>query len=115
LPFDDQYEREVRAARNQSLFRAVNEKITHANEALAWLSGTLVIACECADTTCVQTLEIEPEAYTALRSHPNRFAVLPGHVYLDVEREVTASNGYIVVEKNAAVEHIVQATDPRGA
>ena len=45
-------EREVRAARNQSMVRAVNEQLTTLNETLEKVSRTFTIACECADTTC---------------------------------------------------------------
>ena len=41
-----QEEREVRAARNQSLFRAVNENIRTLNEAFAQITETFAIACE---------------------------------------------------------------------
>jgi len=41
-------EREVRAARNQALFRAVNEKILEINESFGALNGSISVACECA-------------------------------------------------------------------
>jgi|GEM_PF-4479996 len=41
-------EREVRAARNRAILRAVNEKILELNEAFGALLGTFAIACECA-------------------------------------------------------------------
>ena len=39
-------EREVRAARNQALFRAVNEKISELNEAFGEIIGTFAITCQ---------------------------------------------------------------------
>ena len=108
-------EREIRAARNQSLFRAVNEKIREVNEAFAELSGTFTIACECFDTRCVQTLQISDDAYQQVRAHPKRFAVLPGHVLPDVEEIVEERSGYVVVEKVRAAAEVAEALDPRGA
>jgi hypothetical protein len=92
-------EREVRAARNQALFRAVNEKLATLNESFAQLSGTFAVACECADTSCVEMLEIAPEEYRAVRAEPRRFVVRVGHVYRDVEVVVHESPAYVVVEK----------------
>src|SRR5947207_1980918 len=83
-----QEEREVRAARNQSLFRAVNEKLETLNEAFENLTGSGTIACECADITCVEMLDVEPREYDAVRAEPRHFIVVSGHVYPDVERVV---------------------------
>jgi len=70
---DAQTEREIRAARNQATFRAVNEKMTELNDSFAALTGTYTIACECADMSCVATLELTPEQYER-RSGANRSA-----------------------------------------
>jgi 5-bromo-4-chloroindolyl phosphate hydrolysis protein len=92
-------EREIRAARNQALFRAVNEKLTDLNQAFVSAADTFVIACECADATCVQTLEIQPAVYAQVRAHPRRFVVLSGHVYAEIEGIVAQTDGYLIVEK----------------
>src|SRR3954469_24678000 len=93
-------EREVRAARNQSLFRSVNEQLKATNAAFVEVGGTeYAIACECADLECVQTLQISPGAYERVRSNPRRFVVLAGHVYPEVEHVVEEIDGYVVVEK----------------
>jgi hypothetical protein len=91
-------EREIRAARNQSLFRAINERLTR-DDPLAEMTGDHTIACECADPACVQTIQISAAEYDDVRRQPRRFAVLPGHVYSDVERVVDEFRGYVVVEK----------------
>ena len=105
---DSSHEREVRAARNQSLFRAVNDKLTDLNKAFVSAMDTFVIACECADTTCVQTLTITPEAYAQVRTNPRRFAVLRGHVYPDVEDVVGEADTYVVVEKIATAALVAE-------
>ena len=92
-------EREVRAARNQALFRAVNEKLVRLNEAFAQMVGTFSVACECADTSCVEMIEIAPEEYRAVRAEPRRFVVRVGHTYAEVEVVVHESPAYVVVEK----------------
>jgi 5-bromo-4-chloroindolyl phosphate hydrolysis protein len=108
-----QEERQLRAARNQTLFRAVNEKLSELNQALSSVTETYMIACECAETTCVKTLEISMEEYLEVRSDPHRFAVLPDHVYPDIERVVAETDGYVVVEKFVGTE-ITEATAPGG-
>ena len=98
------------------MFRAANERLKDLNDAFGGLNGTYAIACECADTSCLATIEIHPDEYESMRESSYRFAVLPGHVYLEVEGVVAYEDGYTVVEKTArcAVE-IVEATDRRAA
>jgi hypothetical protein len=92
-------EREVRAARNQALFRAVNEQLATLNEAFAQMMGRFSVACECADMSCVEMIEIAHEEYLAVRAEPRRFVVRVGHVYPEVEVVVHESPAYVVVEK----------------
>jgi hypothetical protein len=94
----DSDEREIRAARNQALFRAVNEKIAVLNEALGELAGTFSVTCECADNHCITLLEIAPDDYRDVRKSPRTFVVLPEHVQADVENVVSERDGYVVVE-----------------
>ena len=108
-------EREVRAARNQALFRAVNEKLTTLNEAFAQATGSFAIACECADVSCVEMIEIAPEEYRAVRAEPRRFVVSVGHVYADVEVVVHESPAYVVVEKVAAAAEVAELLGQREA
>jgi hypothetical protein len=42
---------------------------------------------------------LAPDDFTAAHSAPDRFMVLPGHVFEDIERVVSAHDGYEVVEK----------------
>ena len=109
---ENQRDRELRAARNQSLFRAVNEKLRELNEAFSDVSETYAIACECADVSCVETLHVRMDEYLVVREHPRRFVVLRDHVIPDVESVVSGNDGYVVVEKAAAASAITEATDP---
>jgi hypothetical protein len=107
---DSQDEREIRAARNQSLFRAVNEQIV---DLTGGSSHTLVIACECADPTCIETVEIDRDAYLAVRREPRRFVVRPGHIYPEVENVMADFSTYVVVEKVAAAGELAEQLEPR--
>ncbi|MES1248416.1 MAG: hypothetical protein ABUS54_12175 [Actinomycetota bacterium] len=91
-------DREIRAARNQALFRAVNEKMLELNETFGEIVGTFSVACECARVDCLELLEIPPDAYRAIRESPRTFAVAPGHAQDGIERVVSSHEGYTVVE-----------------
>ena len=91
-------ERGSRAARNQSMFRAINERLTR-DDLVAEMTGGHMIACECADVKCVQTLAISAAQYEDVRREPRCFAVLPGHVFPNVETVILESGSYVVVEK----------------
>jgi hypothetical protein len=107
-------EKMLRAARNQALYREVNEKLEALNEAFAVAldaGGSWV--CECADLSCAEAMELTLGEYEALRAHPNRFAVLPGHVLPDVERIVEDHGGYVVVEKLGPGASFAAEMNPR--
>ena len=106
-------EREVRAARNQAIFRSVNEKIVEINKGLGNFA-TLEIACECADTGCAKLLHINADAYASVRRSPRTFAVLAEHVYPDVERVVSRKNGYAIVEVIGHGIEVAEATHTTG-
>jgi len=104
----------VRAARNQSLYREINERIESLNEAfddVLDLGGTWV--CECADESCTEPMEMTLGEYEAVRAHPNRFAVLPGHIYPAAERVVEEHGHYVVVEKFGDAGAFAKEHDPR--
>jgi hypothetical protein len=104
----ERHEREVRAARNQALFRRVNEKMRELNEPFADLTGSFAITCECADSTCTGQFDLPPTEYEAVREHPARFFVLRDHVYPEIESVVSQNHTYVVVQK---FEEIADAAD----
>jgi hypothetical protein len=98
--------REERAARNQSLFRAVNEKLKSAGSPFPEVTETNVLICECAALDCIETLELPVEQYEEVRAKPTHFFVLRDHVYPDVESVVAEHDGYVVVEKFGAAGEV---------
>lgn len=108
MELSDQHEREVRAARNQALFRAVNDKLKALNEGFLSVTKTFTVACECADVSCVEMLDIDPDDYLTVRAEPREFVVLPGHVYPDVETVVRETDGFVVVQKLAAAAAVAE-------
>ena len=110
----DPYERQERAAFNQSMFREVNEKI---EGLFRGDNSTLTeFSCECADEQCRRGLPLTVEEYEHVRRIPTHFLVVPGHHYLDVERLVEsdgASGRYEVVEKFGEAGKLAVRLDPR--
>lgn len=105
----EQVQRESRAARNQSLFRDVNERIEEMS-----LTTTLVeFVCECANVECTERMPLRLGEYGSVRQDGTRFAVLPGHVLPDVERVVERHDRYEVVEKARHAGETAAELDPR--
>lgn len=94
-------EREARAARNELLFRAVNEQILQMTERFRGQLSDIDIVCECAVASCVGTIRITAEEFAEIHREPGTFFVLDGHEDTDVEDVVEHRNGYVVVRKPA--------------
>jgi hypothetical protein len=101
--------RRERAAKNQSLFREVNERIEDASSTASFVS----FVCECSDVTCDATVPLALEEYEHVRAHPNRFIVLPGHNVVDVEIVDVASDRYFVVSKLGLGAQTARELNPR--
>jgi hypothetical protein len=113
MGFDEGGDRVERAAANQSVFRQVNERLQGLATAFQDVAHRATFACECADTQCVEQLELSPDEYEAIRSGANQFVVLPGHVYSDVERVVSENERFVVVAKIGRGATIAAEADPR--
>ncbi len=106
-------ERLERAARNQSLFRQVNERVEALNQAFNPLLEQGEWVCECEDLGCVAQIEMSLAEYQKLRADGNTFAVRPGHEVLEVETVVAATERYVVVAKLGAGGELARENDPR--
>ena len=106
-----------RLARNQSLFREVNERIQYlaeVNERIGYVpeGATSEYVCECSNTECISTIELTVAEYERVRSNPTWFVIKPDHDLTQIERVVSRDDGYALVEKLIAEEYM-QETDPR--
>ena len=100
-----------RAARNEALFREVNEEVARLEQRLD--TDAPLFVCECAAENCVERVSVPLDAYEEIRSHPRRFVLKPGHQQESVERVVDTRDDYIVVEKTATAGTVAERTDPR--
>jgi hypothetical protein len=96
---EDETRSAVSVARNQSLFRAVNEQIELTNERFGVTSEQVDFVCECAEVDCTERVTLTLAEYDELRRVPTRFVVKTGHLYPEFERVVEEVDGYVVVEK----------------
>jgi hypothetical protein len=104
----------IRVARNQALFRSVNEQIEATNARFTTLLGDRVdFVCECADDSCMERIALTLDQYEELRRVPTHFVVKPSHVYRQFERVVEEIDGFVVVEKFGEAGKQALRLDPR--
>jgi hypothetical protein len=101
---------EQRAARNEALFREVNENIARLEEGYGVTSTEPVYICECANAGCTGHLAVDLETYRRVREDPRMFFVLPGHEEPQLERVVETHRDYLVVEKTGAAGEVAERT-----
>ena len=100
--------RQVRAARNESLFREVNERIDSAGSGISPMFTEFM--CECADDSCFEHISLTSEEYSSVRKMGATFFVLkPGHALPDVERVVGGeADRYDIVEKVGVAAEVAE-------
>jgi hypothetical protein len=103
--------RDARSAKNEALFREVNERIAEVGERLQVLpeDELLDFRCECGGPECETSISMTPAEYEHVRSDKDRFAVVPGHEDEDIERVVERTERYVVVDKLPEAEPYVGA------
>jgi len=99
-----------RLARNQALFREVNERLLELSE--GFQDGSMQFVCECSSEDCTDTLTMNHDQYEAVRAHSTFFVVASGHEILEVEKVIDRNGGYTIVQKVTAGDYAT-ATDPR--
>jgi hypothetical protein len=90
-----------RLARNEALFRQVNEEVEAVEARYGSSSGGFI--CECADPACSAAFHLPLEEYERIRAHDNWFIVLPGHQLPEIEEIIERHDRYLVVEKTVAL------------
>jgi hypothetical protein len=101
-----------RLAHNEAVFREINERI----EAGTWVASAdqpIAFACECAALGCNVLVELSVAEYEAVRAHPRRFLLSPGHELPAIEVVVHSGDGYVVVEKQGEAAVVAEESDPR--
>jgi hypothetical protein len=106
--------REDRLARNEAVFREVNERIEGMHEASsAGAEERIDFLCECGNEECTETVAMTLAEYEEVRSDATHFVVLPGHEQPEIEHVTDANSRFRVVRKHPEEAEIAQRTDPR--
>jgi hypothetical protein len=100
-----------RVARNETIFREVNERVANVMDSDARMTNFL---CECGNLDCVEEISLTDVEYRRVRSNAATFVVVPGHSLGDVEAIVEETDRFQIVEKHPREAAIAEATDPNG-
>jgi hypothetical protein len=87
-------ESELRRAKNETMFREVNERIVDVQD-----GNELEVLCECGDPECIESLRVTLAEYEAIRADPTAFVVVPGHENLDVDHIQREQPAFLIVTK----------------
>ena len=95
----EEHHRDASRAKNEAIFRQVNERLREINLNFAVILPLSEWVCECADLTCIERLPIDFDEYDAIRASAARYAVAPEHVNTRAEHVIERYPNYWVVEK----------------
>jgi hypothetical protein len=101
--------RAAKAARNQSLWREINERVRLVAEG----AGNVEFVCECASLECTEIITLSVAEYEHVRGSPKRFPIALGHDFPAFEDVVAADDRYAVVEKRGKAGKEAARMDPR--
>jgi hypothetical protein len=86
-------------AEAQRQIKQANERLVRAIEAVVPEERQVPFLCECVDPLCTDPVPMTLEEYSAVRSHPRRFTIVPGHGTVTGERVVGEDERFQVTEK----------------
>ena len=101
------------AVQNEATFRLANESLEQKACELGLSQERTPYLCECEDEGCTKIIQLTHREYEAVRAHPKRFVMVPGHEESD-NLVVQEGDGFVVIEKRGEGE-LAAARDPRTA
>jgi hypothetical protein len=105
-------ERQERLAKNESLFRALNENIRSLASKLG-PGGPYEFICECSTSGCFERLSLTLEEYERVRQDGTHFLLADGHEDIEIEQVIAHNPAYVVVEKDGVAGLVAEDDDPR--
>jgi hypothetical protein len=105
--------REERLARNETVFRSVNENIEEAAASGGIDEHVFEFLCECSNADCNLLLPMTVSEYEQVRADPKQFVVAPGHELPEIETVVARKSSYQVVAKHGQAAEVATELDPR--
>jgi hypothetical protein len=105
-------DRQERLAKNESLFRSLNENI---NDVAARLGGTqpFEFICECSTSGCFERLSLTLSEYERIRQNGTHFLLFPGHEDIEIEQVIATREAFVVVEKDGVAGLVADDDNPR--
>ena len=103
-------------AKNEAVFREVNERIRELSERLSSDAPTDLVSfvCECSAVECHETVELTLAEYERVRAESSDFVAAVGHLWEPgLEREVRRTSRYTVLRKLGEAREQAEALDPR--
>ncbi len=105
--------RQERLARNEALFREVNERVRAIAAAHGEDDHMYEFYCECSNADCTFHLRATVTEYEAVRADGKRFVIVPEHTLPEIEKVVERTERWWVVVKDGEPGELVEALDPR--
>lgn len=105
--------RDVSQAKNEELFRNVNERIETLSQTVAQDDPMMEYLCECDSAGCYERVRATRGEYESVRADATHFIVIAGHQDPKVERVTFSNDRFLVVEKQGAAARDALETDPR--
>jgi hypothetical protein len=105
--------REERLARNEALFRDVNERVRQVAAQHGGEPHLYQFFCECSNVDCTFQLNVTLAEYESVRAQSNRFLVAPDHWLPEVETVAERTGRWWIVEKHGEAAELVEELDPR--
>ena len=105
--------RDQSKARNEELFRNVNEEIEALSQTVERDDPLMEYLCECDRQGCYETIKATRAEYESVRSDPTHFIVSLGHQDPSMERVFASNDRFLVVEKHGPAARDAHETDPR--
>lgn len=106
----EMHPRQERRAKNESLFRNVNEQIADLRQTLVASEPTHFV-CECDDLGCKDRFVLAMSEYEHVRADPTTFVVVPGHEDPSVEEVIAERKGFNIVRKHPGAPARVATED----
>jgi hypothetical protein len=104
--------REERVAKNEILFREVNERILQI-EGDRWRVDPVDFMCECGDIDCLRVVQLSVDDYERCAAIQRTSASSPATRCLTSRTVVETHPHYLVVEKVGEMRHRAEVADPR--
>ena len=101
-----------RAARNESVFRDVNERIEQGAE-MHSIETVERFHCECDQEGCFERVRMRPDEYRAVLERRYCFVTVPAHADPRVERVVERCDDFWIVEKIGEAREALDRRHPQ--